>query len=278
MPDSHDTTVDYPRQDTGRLGSPYRDSFVPENRIVASFGSESSAETRRLLQPRLRAASIVLVVGLGLFFIRALFFHRLESLTVLFHALLLGLLILSLSLLSSSWRPTLRELRIFEVGLFATVMIFFMAAQYVQMLRWVRDDNPMLFLAAVKSSVLCTFSVILIYAIFVPNNWRRTACVIVPIAVAPMAVPWILGRFHPESYAVAVRAASLGQISEHGLFLLLGAFTAIFGTHTINALRREAHVARSLNQYRLGRRWEAAAWAMSTWRNTGCSSDRAPSS
>ena len=104
MPDSHDTTVDYPRQDPGRLGSPYRDSFVPDHRIVASFGSESSEETRRLLQQRLRAACIVLVVGFGLFFIRALFLHRLESLTVLFHALLLGLLILSLSLLSSSWQ------------------------------------------------------------------------------------------------------------------------------------------------------------------------------
>ncbi len=254
MPDSHDTTVDYPRQDPGRIGSPYRDSFVPDHRIVASVGSESSEETGRLLQQRLRAACIVLVVGFGLFFIRALFLHRLESLTVLFHALLLGLLILSLSLLSSSWQPTLRELRLFEVGLFATVTTFFMAAQYVQMLRWVRYDNPMYFLAAVKSSVLCTFSVILTYAIFVPNTWRRAAFVIVPVAVAPMAVPWILGRFHPESYAVAVRAANLEQISEHGLFLLLGAFTAIFGTHTINALRREAHVARSLNQYRLGRR------------------------
>ena len=35
---------------------------------------------------------------------------------------------------------------------------------------------------------------------------------------------------------------------------MLGAFTAIFGTHTINTLRVEAHEARMLNQYRLGRK------------------------
>ncbi len=212
------------------------------------------SETRRLLQQRLRAASLVLVFGFGLFFIRSLCLHRLESLTVLFHGLLLALLVLSLALLSSSWRPTLRELRIFEVALFATLIVFFMAAQYVLMLRRVRQDNPMLFLAAVKSSVLWTFSMILTYAIFVPNTWRRAAKVIVPMALAPMVVPWILGMLHPESYEVAIRAANLEQVSEHGLFLLMGAFTAIFGTHIINTLRTEAFTARLQNQYRLGRK------------------------
>ena len=122
------------------------------------------------------------------------------------------------------------------------------------MLRYVRYDNPMFFLAAVKSSVLCMFLMILSYAIFIPNTWRRAAAVIVPMALAPMAVPWILGMLHPESFAVAVRAADIGQMTEHGIFLLLGAFTAIFGTHTINDLRLEAREARMLNQYRLGRK------------------------
>lgn len=254
MPDLHATTQDYPRPAAGPASSATRDSFFPEHRIVAGAASESGVVARPLLQARLRAAVIVLVLSFGLFFLRSLILNPLESLSVLFHALLLGLLILSLALLSSSWRPTLRELRIFEVGLFATVTAFFMAAQYVRMLRYVRNDNPMYFLAAVKSSVLCTFAVILTYAIFIPNHWRRAAAVIVPMALAPVTVPWILGLLHPESYEVAMRAADIGQATEHGLFLMLGAFTAIFGAHTINALRAEAREARMLNQYRLGRR------------------------
>jgi serine/threonine-protein kinase len=253
MPDSHDTTVDYPRPADDADGAPVRDSFLPDDRIIAGSSSDA-AELRRLLQERLRAASIVLVVGFGLFFLRSLILNPLESLGVLFHALLLALLLLSLALLSSTWRPTLRELRTYEVGLFTGVTVFFMASQYVRMLKWVRDDNPMYFLAAVKSSVLCTFLMILSYAIFIPNTWRRAAAVIVPMAVAPVMVPWILGVLHPETYAVAVRAADLGQATEHGIFLLLGAFTAIFGAQVVNTLRAEARELRMLNQYRLGRK------------------------
>jgi serine/threonine protein kinase len=254
MLDFDATTQDHPPRQTGPAKSPAPDSFLPGHRVIEGSGSRMDSETRRLLQHRLRAASLVLVFGFGLFFVRSLCLHRFESLTVLFHGLLLALLVLSLALLSSSWRPTLRELRIFEVALFATLIVFFMAAQYVLMLRRVRQDNPLLFLAAVKSSVLWTFSMILTYAIFVPNTWRRAAKVIVPMALAPMVVPWILGMLHPESFEVAIRAANIEQVSEHGLFLLMGAFTAIFGTHIINTLRTEAFTARLQNQYQLGRK------------------------
>ncbi len=129
-----------------------------------------------------------------------------------------------------------------------------MAAQYVLMLRGVRDNDPIRVLAAVKSSVLWMLAMIFTYAIFIPNHWVRAAKLIVPMALAPMAVPWILGLVHPEFYQVAIRAANFEKISEDGLFLLLGAFTAIFGTHTINTLRTEAYEAKLLNQYRLGRK------------------------
>jgi serine/threonine-protein kinase len=49
------------------------------------------------------------------------------------------------------------------------------------------------------------------------------------------------------------RATNLEQISEHGLFVFLGAFTAIFGTHHQHLADR-AYAARSLNQYRLQRK------------------------
>jgi serine/threonine-protein kinase len=253
MHQSHDTTEDYPQRAPSHSVSAARNSFLPDYRIVTDSRVEG-LEQRWLLHQRLRAASIVMAVCFGLFAVRSLYLNRFESLSVLFHSLLLGLLLLSLALLSSSWKPTLRELRIYEVGLFAGVTIFFMAAQYVRMLREVRNDNPSYFLAAVKSSVLCTLAVIMTYAIFIPNSWRRAAAVIVPMALAPLTVPWIFGLIHPESQAVAVRVDDEGQSTEHALFLLLGAFTAVFGAHTINALRTEAREARALNQYRLGRK------------------------
>jgi serine/threonine-protein kinase len=222
--------------------------------VVTGQRPKLKTETRWLLQQRLRAASFVLVVGFGLFFTRSLVLHTLDSLVLLFHGLVLGTLILSFLALSSRWRPSLRQLRTLEVTLFALIIVFFMTAQYVRMLQFLRDDDPAQLLASVKSSVLWLLSLIFIYAIFIPNTWRRAAAVIVPMALAPLAVPWVLGLVHPELYQVAVRCASLDQVTEHTLFLFLGALTGIFGTHTINTLRTAAYRARLLNQYQLGRK------------------------
>ena len=249
-----DSKIDHRPPDSGSATSPSPGSFAPDKRVVEGNGPPLAVETRWLLQQRLRAALLVLVVGFGLFFVRSLLLHTFEWIIALFHGMMLGLLILSLGALSSRWKPTLRQLRTFEMALFATITVFIMATQYVRMLRGESEDNPMQVLAAVKISVLWMLSMILTYAIFIPNDWRRAAKVIVPMALAPVAVPWILGSAHPELYKVAVRAVSLEQASVHTLFLFLSAFTAIYGTHTINTLRTEAYQARLVNQYHLRQR------------------------
>ena len=257
MLDAYDSTEDYPPRDPTTVSlPPGRQLHSREASDRGRAAAEMATETRWLLHQRLRAASLVLVVGFALFFARSLVLHwdRLESRTVLFHGIMLGLLLLSLGMLSSRWKPTLRRLRTFEVALFSLIIVFFMAAQYFLMLRGVRENDPIRVLAAVKSSVLWMLAMIFTYAIFIPNHWVRAAKLIMPMALAPMAVPWVLGSVHPELYEVAIRAANFDKISEDGLFLLLGAFTAIFGTHTINTLRTEAYEAKLLNQYRLGRK------------------------
>jgi len=197
---------------------------------------------------------LVLAAGFGLFLVRSLFVHKFESLANLFYALLLLLLLSSLGALSSRWKPSLVHLRQFELALFALIVVFFMAAQYVLMLRGLREHNPSRLESAANISVLWMLAMIFTYAIFIPNHWRRAAKVIVPMALAPMTVPWVLGLVHPEFYEIAIHAASLEKTSENALFLVLGALTSIFGTHTINSLRIEAYEAKLLNQYRLGRK------------------------
>jgi serine/threonine-protein kinase len=254
MSNAYATTEEQPLPDGPTPAPTERDSFVPEKRVVESTGAQLATETCWLLQQRLRAAALVLVVGFALFFLRSLLLHRFESVTVLFHALMLGLLVLSLAALSGRWRPTLSQLRAFEVALFGLILAFFTTAQYALMLRSVRDDDPLHLLAVVKGNLLGMLAMMFTYAIFIPNNWRRALVMIAPMALAPLVVPWILGHLHPEFYEVAVRVANLEQISEQGLFLFLGAFTAIFGTHTINRLRSEVYQARLSTQYHLGRK------------------------
>jgi serine/threonine-protein kinase len=254
MSNAYATTEEHPLPDDPATRPLSRDSFVPERRVVAGSTAQESPETRWLLQQRFRAAVLVMVVGFALFFLRSLLLHRFESVTIVFHGLMLLLLLLSFLALSSHWRPTLVQLRAFEVTFFALILAFFTTAQYALMLRSVRADDPFHLVSVMKGNLLGMLAMMFTYAIFIPNNWRRAAVMMAPMALAPLVVPWILGQLHPEFYEVAVRVANLEQISEHGLFLFLGAFTAIFGTHTINTLRTEIHQAKLSNQYRLGRK------------------------
>jgi serine/threonine-protein kinase len=254
MADFDATTEPHPTPVASTQSASEAGTFVPARRVVAADGSELATETRWLLQQRLRAASVVLIVGFSLVFFRlAILFGR-ESLAVFFYGMLIALLVVCAAALSSHWQPSLRRLRQLEIALFVVIVILFMAAQYVLMLRAVRDNDPTRLARAVKISILWMVSFMFTYAIFIPNSWRRAARVIIPMALAPIIVPWILGFIHPELYRVAIKAASLENLSEDGVFLVLGAFTAIFGTHTINTLRIEAYRARLLNQYRLGRK------------------------
>lgn len=254
MSNAYATTEEQPFPDSPPEQPVSRDSFVPEKRVVAPGAAHLAAETCWLLQQRLRAAALVLVVGFALFFLRSLLLHRFESVTVLFHGLMLALLILSFVALSSRWRPTLSQLRTFEVTLFGLILAFFTIAQYALMLASVRADDPLHLLSVVKGNLLGILAMMFTYAIFIPNNWRRAAAMIAPLALAPMVVPWVLGQLHPEFYEVAVRVANLEQVSEQAIFVFLGAFTAIFGTHTMNTLRSEVYQARLSNQYHLGRK------------------------
>jgi hypothetical protein len=67
-----------------RTTSSEHDTFTPDKRVIEGSGPQLASETKWLLHQRLRAATLVLVVGFTLFFIRSLFLHKFESLAVLF--------------------------------------------------------------------------------------------------------------------------------------------------------------------------------------------------
>ena len=142
---------------------------------------------------------------------------------VIFHGLMLALPVVTFAAFSSRWKPTLTQLRTVEVLLSRPDRGVFHGSQlHALMLKGVREDNPLRLQTAVKSSVLWMLSMIFTYAIFIPNNWRRAAALIVPMALAHDGRPPSAGIFHPELYLVAIRATSFDQLSEHTLFLLLG--------------------------------------------------------
>ena len=250
MPYQADTTEDHIRDDRARTGSAEPDSFVPSKRLVDQRATTQGTETRWLLQERQRAASLVLVVGFGLFFVRSLILHwdKLESLAVLFHGIMLGLLLLSLAALSNRWkRPRSASFGRSRLRSFGLIIVFFMAAQYVLMLRGVRDERPDPGAGGGQEQrALDAGDDLHLRDLHPQHTGVRAAKLIVPMALAPMAVPWILGLVHPEFYEVAIRAANLEKISEDGLFLLLVPSRRSSARTPSTRLRIEAYEARLL--------------------------------
>ena len=136
---------------------------------------------------------------------------------------------------------------------FGTIAAFFVASQSLGFHARINQDQltsadlRVLF----KVSIIGTLVVVFTYGIFIPNNWRRAACVIVPLALVPLIGPLFLGLTSATFRTVSEEARTPEKLTENALYLVLGALTAIFGTHTINTFRTEAFRAKRLNQYRL---------------------------
>ncbi len=248
-----DATADAPTRVTGPARKPLPDSFTPDRRIIEGNTAELASETRELLHRRLFAASLVLALGFGVFLARDICFPRVPQGLISLHVGVFLLLIVNLLALSGRWQPSMRQLRVLELATFGTIAAFFVASQSLGLQARINQDQltaadlRVLF----KTSIIGTLLVIFTYGIFIPNTWKRAACVIVPMALVPLVAPLFLGLTSATFRTVSEEARTPEKLTENALFLVLGAVTAIFGTHTINTFRTEAFRARRLNQYHL---------------------------
>jgi serine/threonine-protein kinase len=134
----------------------------------------------------------------------------------------------------------MRKLRVAELIIFGLPALFFLLLQR----RVTLDDVARGFMPAPLPFWLL---LIFTYAMFIPNTWRRAAWVIGALALAPELLLVGLMLAYPQ---VGAMMMGVGLV-QHLLVMAVAAVAAVFGTHLINALRREAFEARQLGQYRL---------------------------
>jgi hypothetical protein len=232
-------TVEHP---AASAASPAKAS-LPRREIVSGSGPHLTKETQAVLRLRLRAAAFILLVGFGVFLVR----HVVGVLTgEPLYPLLLGLHTLVVFVLGFSTmslcrqRPVLPRLRVGELVIFGLPAVFFLFLQH----RVTLSDVGRGFMPPPMSFwVLLIFT----YALFIPNTWRRAALVIGALALAPdlLVVGMVL------DYPEVAQVMTFADFIQHVLVMLVAAVAAVFGTHLINTLRREAFEARQLGQYRL---------------------------
>lgn len=238
------------------------DDGMPRNPIGAHCrvqldGQESSmsTQTSELLRTRLRSAALTLFAGSTIFllwgiFIRPEYFDDPNFLSrerfilrACHIAHIVGLAVFAAML----WRKCtfcLRSLRYMELGIFGLTTTFFVNAQHFDIIFTVARHHY------IPNTAGLWFSLIFIYAIYIPNSWRRAAAVI-----GCMLLAAIVGfAFDVTQYAddreIAERHVPYSQM----LLLTAVAYgSSVYDTYLINNLRRQAYEARELGQYRLKR-------------------------
>jgi serine/threonine-protein kinase len=216
----------------------------PKREFVAGSGPQLTKETQALLRLRLRAAAFILLVGFGVFLVR----HVVGVLTseplhpFLLSVHLLVVLVLGfLSLTLCRQCPvSMRKLRVTELIIFGLPALFFLLLQQ----RVTLDEVARGFMPAPLPFWLL---LIFTYAMFIPNAWRRAACVIGAMALATELLFVGMMLAYPQ---VGALMTAVGFV-QHFLVMAVAAVAAVFGTHLINTLRREVFEARQLGQYRL---------------------------
>jgi tRNA A-37 threonylcarbamoyl transferase component Bud32 len=219
----------------------------PRREVVAGSGPHLTKETQALVQVRLRAAALMLLIGFGSFLIRhvagALNGEQAYPLLLSVHVLVVLVLTIIVATLWRHRAISIETLRILELAIFGSPAAFFLILQSIATM----DDAGR---SVLPPPLPFWLLLIFTYGMFIPNTWRRAAVVIGAMAATPCLLTLGTMLAHPQ---VADRITMVGMAHQI-LVLLIAAVASVFGTRLINTLRQEVYEARQLGQYRLVKR------------------------
>jgi serine/threonine-protein kinase len=211
--------------------------------IVEGSCPQISAETATLLRNRLRAAAGLLFLAFGSFFAWRLWTSGIEpSYDFFSHLGVTAILGAAYGSLCRKCAISLKILRAYELAIFGTTVAYFVYQQY-----WV---SKVLAERGMTSDQLAPWvGTVFIYAMFIPNTWRRASIFLGTMCALPVLLAIFLWWQDP-AYASAMAHHRMFLV-QHVIIMGVTFLAATYGTHVINALREEAFEAKQLGQYRL---------------------------
>lgn len=220
--------------------------------LVESSGEGFSTEVNNLLRERLKMASLLLFGGLLLFLIKSIiWWEQIDTVgrTTVFwcHAavtVVTGLIGLRIC---QGCHKMLGHLRLVELIVFGMPALLFVVLTYVMLTESAAKGY-------VPSIVPSWMLLIFVYALFIPNSWKRAA-VIVGLMASLAVATQIVVRFTSSEFAQLASQNPDFQyvITQSVLILALSVTTAVWGVHTIRSLRTKAFEAKQIGRYRLKR-------------------------
>jgi len=206
-----------------------------------------SKETGQVLQSRLRLAALVMFGGFATYLALNLYLTSWPRIgfgwMLIAHSILTVVLGLCAVSLCRQCQDTMRTLRIRELIVFGGPAVFFFA------LTLLLSRDSVVHHGFVPELVGSWIVLMFVYALFIPNSWRRAGLVIGSIATLRIGLMFYVVYF--DSVCSQASNANFQTVSQSSLIVAISAVSAVIGVHTIGSLRRQAFKAKQLGQYRL---------------------------
>lgn len=220
------------------------DQSIPRVKMKSNGSSGFSDETAILLRSRLIGYSAITLATLLLGFAATLIN---PAPMPIFRMIVLVVMAGCWFVLRSGLPLVLRQLRWIEAVCVSMVIT------QMSVMAWIRIEayayHGQLGPATAASQFLFTVFclAIMAYGLFIPNSWRRAAAILLPIAAVPMVIMYALKWTSPQ----VAEMMEISQLSKPIPETFIAAAIAIYGSHVIQGVRREAFNAKQLGQYKL---------------------------
>jgi serine/threonine-protein kinase len=246
MPPTDELTRDYQPARAPGEGQPERIKVA----LIQGTSPHPTGEIQTVLRKRLRFIALLLTGGMAVCLLMMLLSPRIDWRHFAVYAFVFAV---AFALAGTLWRRSLSfvQLRLIELLLFGIIVAFWTFIHgYVY--PTLRLPNPPWWFGSVMASAVSLpwIFVILVYGIFIPNTGRRCAAVVGTASLIPLVISAATGLADGAG-------EGFGRASFYGVMVLWMATAvpvAIYGSHRIEVLRREALAARQLGQYRLKER------------------------
>ncbi|MBA4030716.1 MAG: serine/threonine protein kinase [Planctomyces sp.] len=235
---------------TRRVGTKGRSDRVrdlPPGRLNAD-SSRQRGRSGTLIQQRLIAAAVLVCVALVAYFLRSLVVQ--SSPYPYLRAIVLLNSVICLFILVKNRALPMDRLRFLELLLFIPPTVQIVLTQTLLMLEAGGRQDATMLGELLRHGTLGLIIMMMSYAMFIPNGWRRAMALLSPLGIAPVAIVAYVRYAVPWTQSVLTLQSSF----ELAATMSVALFASIWGTFTISALRQEVSRARQLGQYRLARR------------------------
>ena len=212
-----------------------------------------TTETGELLRSRLQAAALFMAIGHAVFLVYGLLNQSSVVAAGVFTIGARGILCAVVAgVLASKIELSYRQLRILEYTFFGLMISLMMIGQYVIGSNLIDRGDLTRLVALEKNGIINLLMIMTLYGVFIPNDPRETARVVLTMALGPFLVLVALKMKASEASSIVDQLGDSEFSITNMLFVVISAALVIYMSHILSNLRRELHHAKKLGQYQLG--------------------------